>query len=191
MKTHLQTLAVSMAVLCAFALSVATKPNFSGDWELNTAKSDLGGAPITRLVVHIEHKDPAFKYTAQATADGQDFEESESFATDGTPSRDSRGATVKAHWEGAALVIESTGSDGQLLDKSRLTLSADGKTTVRDYERLASDDRQKRHEIYTTSTNRRRLRPILLAGRRERSSLAPCPAAIARLSCHIYGTFWR
>ena len=148
MKTHLQTLAVSMAVLSAFALSVATKPNFSGDWELNTAKSDLGGAPITRLVVHIEHKDPAFKYTAQATADGQDFEESESFATDGTPSRDSRGATVKAHWEGAALVIESTGSDGQLLDKSRLTLSADGKTTVRDYERLASDDRQKRHEIY-------------------------------------------
>jgi hypothetical protein len=148
MKTRLQTLFLSMAVLSAVALSPAGKPNFSGEWELNTAKSELGGAPITKLVVHIEHKDPVFKYTAQATVDGQDFEESESFATDGTPSRDSRGATVKAHWEGAALVRESTGSDGQPLDQSRLTLSPDGKTTVRDYERLTPDDPQKRHEIY-------------------------------------------
>jgi len=148
MKTHLQSLFLSMAVLSAVALSPATKPNFSGDWELNTARSDLGGAPITKLVVHIEHKDPVFKYTAQATVDGRDVEESESFATDGTPSRDSRGATVRAHWDGAALVTETTGSDGQLLDRSRLTLSAEGNTTVRDYERLTPDDRQKRHEIY-------------------------------------------
>jgi len=147
MKTHLKTLLLSMAVLSAIALSAATKPNFSGDWELNAAKSDLGGAPITKLVVHIEHKDPVFQYTAQGTADGQDFEESETFATDGTPRHDSRGATVKAHWDGAALVIESTGSDGELLDKSRLTLSADGKITVRDYERVTSGP-QKRHEIY-------------------------------------------
>ena len=92
-----------MVVLIALALSAATNPNFSGDWELNTAKSDLGGAPITKLVVHIEHKEPAFQYTAKATADGQDFEESESLATDGTPSRDARGATVKAQlgWRGS------------------------------------------------------------------------------------------
>ena len=55
---------------------------------------------------------------------------------------------MKAHWDGAALVTESTGSEGQLLDKSRLTLSADGKTTVRDSERLTPDDSQKRHQIY-------------------------------------------
>ena len=148
MRIHLQTQFLSMAVLSAVALSPATKPNFSRDWELNTAKSDLGGAPITKLVVHIEHKVPVFKYTAQATVDGRDVEESESFATDGTPSRDSRGASVKARWDGEALVRESNGSDGQLLDKSRLTLSGDGKTTVRDYERLTPDDPQKRHEIY-------------------------------------------
>jgi hypothetical protein len=55
---------------------------------------------------------------------------------------------VKAHWESAVLVIESRGSDGQLLDKTRMTLSADGKTTIRDYQRLTSDDPQERHEVY-------------------------------------------
>jgi hypothetical protein len=82
----------------------------------------LGDAPITKLVVHVEHKNPVFKYTAQATVDGQDFEESESFASNGTPGRDSGGATVKAHWDGAALVTESTGSDEQLFDKSGLPM---------------------------------------------------------------------
>jgi hypothetical protein len=85
MKTHLQTLFLASAVLCAVALSAATKPNFSGDWELNPAKSDLGGAPITKLVVHIEHKDPMFKYTAQATVNGQDFEESKALPPTALP----------------------------------------------------------------------------------------------------------
>ena len=44
----------------------------------------LGGAPITKLVLHIEHKDPVFRYTAQATVDSRDVEESKSFASEGT-----------------------------------------------------------------------------------------------------------
>lgn len=134
------------ALLAAVALAAAAKPNFSGDWELNIAKSDLGGAPITKLAVHVDHKDPVLKYTASGVADGQDFEESETLSTDGTPTHDSRGATVKTHWDGATLVIESTDQTGQLLDRSRLKLSVDGKNILRDYER--SGDQQTRREIY-------------------------------------------
>ncbi len=137
-----------MAAVTTLALAAATKPNFSGDWELNVAKSDMGGAPITKVVVDIDHKDPVFKSTAKGTADGQDFEESETIATDGTPSQNARGATVKAHWDGDTLNFESTGADGQLLDDSRLKLSADGKSIIRDFENMSSGEPQKRHEIY-------------------------------------------
>lgn len=148
MKIQFRVLVFLVAVLSIVALAAAAKPNFSGDWELNVAKSDLDGAPLTKLIVHIDHKDPVFKYTAKGTADGQDFEESETFPTDGTPTHDSRGLTVKARWDGTTLVIESTGADGQPMDHSRLTLSADGKSVLRDYERTTSGDQQKRHEVY-------------------------------------------
>ena len=64
-----------MLTFNSVVLSAQTKPNFTGTWELNVGKSDLGGAPITKLVVQIEHQDPALKYTAKGVADGQDFEE--------------------------------------------------------------------------------------------------------------------
>ena len=141
-------LVVSALVLGAVLVSAETKPNFSGTWELNVAKSDLGGAPITRLVVQVEHKDPVFKYIAKGTADGQDIEEIETFTTDGKPSTDSRGAKVIAHWDGAMLAIETTGGDGKALEDIRLTLSSDGKTLARVYERKSTDDPQKRHDIF-------------------------------------------
>jgi hypothetical protein len=133
---------------CSAVLSAQTKPNFSGTWELNVGKSDLGGAPITKLVVQIEHADPVFKYTAKGIADGQDFEETETLTTDGKPGHDSRGAAVTTRWEGATLVSVATTDDGRPFYEARITLSADGKTAVRDFMRTSSDDPQKRHEIY-------------------------------------------
>src|SRR5450432_412312 len=50
-------LALSTALLSAQA-----KPNFTGVWVLNLAKSDLGGAPITKISVEIDHNDPILKY---------------------------------------------------------------------------------------------------------------------------------
>jgi hypothetical protein len=133
-------------LFAAAVLAAPSKPNFTGSWELNTQKSDLGGAPITRISVQIDHKDPAFKYTAKGTVNGEEFEESGTIMTDGTPTQDSRGATVKGHWDGATLVVESTSADGSLLDEARMSLSSDGKTIVRDYENKS--DPQKRHEIW-------------------------------------------
>jgi hypothetical protein len=88
------------------------------------------------------------KYTAKGVADGQDFEETETLSTDGKPGHDSRGAVVTTRWEGATLVSVATTDDGRPFYDARMTLSADGKTAVRDFVRTSPDDPQKRHEIY-------------------------------------------
>jgi hypothetical protein len=137
------TLALSTALL-----SAQSKPNFTGAWELNVAKSDLGGAPVTKISVQIDHQDPILKYTAKGTADGQDFEETETFTTDGKPGHDSRGAVVTTHWEGNMLVTVATTVDGHPYYEMRMTLAADGKSCTRDFLRTSPDDPQKRHEIY-------------------------------------------
>jgi hypothetical protein len=108
----------------------------------------LDGAPISKLEVQVEHKEPVLKYTATGTAGGEDFKEDQTLTTDGKPATDARGDEMTAHWEGAALIIETTGAGGKALDVTRLTLSADGKTMMREYERKAADAPQKRHEIY-------------------------------------------
>lgn len=142
-----------LSVFLALTLSTAfvsaqAKPNFTGAWILNAAKSDLDGAPITRLSVQIDHNDPILKYTAKGTADGQDFEETETLTTDGKPGHDSRGAVITTHWDGAALVSVATTEDGHPFYEMRMTLAADGKSCTRDFLRTSPDDPQKRHEIY-------------------------------------------
>jgi len=132
----------------AVALAADTKPDFTGTWKLNVDKSDLGGAPITALVVTVDHKEPVFKLTAKGTAGGEDFEETESFTTDGKPSEDSHGGTVKCQWEGATLAIEGTTPDGTPFEHARLSISADGKTVTRDAVQKTDEGEQKRHEIY-------------------------------------------
>jgi hypothetical protein len=135
------------AVLAPMAILAASKPDFTGTWKLNVDKSDLGGAPLTAVTVQIQHKDPEFKYTAKATVNGQDFDESETFTTDGKPRQDSRGSTMTAHWDGAVLVSDVTGPDGNPAYTSRVNLSEDGKTCTRDYV-PADDQTPKRHEVY-------------------------------------------
>lgn len=135
-------------ILAAALASAQSKPNFTGTWVLNSSKSDLGGAPVTKISVQIDHHDPILKYTAKGTADGQDFEETETITTDGKPGHDSRGAAITTHWEGDMLVSVATTDDGHPLYESRMTIAADGKRCTRDFLRTSPDDPQKRHEIY-------------------------------------------
>jgi hypothetical protein len=148
MNTLRNRLLVVATLISSFALSAQTKPNLTGTWELNVQKSDLGGAPITKLAAQIEHKDPALKFIVAGKAGGEDFTETETYSTDGTPTTNARGDQVKVHWDGTTLVIDTTAPDGQALDASRITLSPDGTNLMRDYERMNASDAQKRHEIY-------------------------------------------
>jgi hypothetical protein len=137
----------SAVVLGAVALSAAPKPDFTGTWKLNLEKSDLGGIPISALVVSIQHKDPEFKYNVKGTVNGEDVEESETFTTDGKSSQDSHGNTVTSHWDGAVLVSDVVAPDGSPAYTSRMALSADGKSCTRDAV-PANDQDPKRHEVY-------------------------------------------
>jgi hypothetical protein len=146
MQSKSRLVSLAAVLLGAVALFGADHPNFSGKWKLNVDKSDMGSAGITAMVVDVSHKDPVFNYTVRGSAGGQDFEQTETFTTDGKPSRDSQGANLTCHWEGATLVGEGTGDDGSVLYKLRLTLSDDGKSITRVFSQ--KDDPTPRHEIY-------------------------------------------
>jgi len=146
MQNKSKLFSLAALLLGAVALFASDHPNFSGKWRLNVDKSDMGPAGVTALVVDVNHKGPVFTYTARGSAGGQDFEQTETFTTDGKPSRDSQGANVTCHWEGATLVGEGTGDDGSVLYKLRLTLSDDGKSITRVF--MQGDDPKPRHEIY-------------------------------------------
>jgi len=148
MNTLRNSLLIVATLISSLALSAQTKPNLTGTWELNVQKSDLGGAPITKLAAQIEHKDPVLKFVVAGKAGGEDFTETETYSSDGTPTTNARGDQVKVHWDGTTLVIETTAPDGNALDISRITLSSDGTNLTRDYECKSANDAQKRHEIY-------------------------------------------
>ena len=48
------------------------------------------------------------QYTATGTSGGQEFDESGEVTTDGKETTDSSGILLKAHWDGAALVLSFT-----------------------------------------------------------------------------------
>jgi hypothetical protein len=144
MKT-LRRMFFALLLLTAIA-SAETHPNLTGTWKLNPDKSDAGSSDVSALTVEVTHKDPLLSYTVKGTAGGQDFEESESLTTDGKPSRDSHGATVKAHWEGTTLVAEGSGDDGSEVYTARITLADDGKSFTRIFKQAG--DPQPRREIY-------------------------------------------
>ena len=146
MKILGKLLTAFLLLMTSAVLGAQTHPNFSGIWKLNVQRSDMGTSGVTALVAEVNHKEPVFTYTVKGTAGGQEFEETEKLTTDGKPSQDSHGATVKAHWEGTTLVAEATGSDGSVLYSARLSLSDDGKTITRVFKQ--TDDPQPRHEIY-------------------------------------------
>lgn len=118
----------------AFAAPLAAKPNFSGTWTLNVAKSDFGllPGPTSRTDV-IEHNDPAFKDTVKQDGPQGAQTLTLSYTTDGKEATNDQGPmTVKStlSWDGDNLVVDSKtnvqGNDVTI--KQVWTLSADGNT---------------------------------------------------------------
>jgi hypothetical protein len=115
------------------ALAIATaafpKPNFSGTWRLNKAKSNYGpvSAPA-KMERKIVHQDPMLKMTiVQANNEGERTLE-QVYRTDGSESVNkvgSREVISTAKWDGQVLVISS--ERGDLAQSERWTLSENGK----------------------------------------------------------------
>jgi hypothetical protein len=118
----------------AVSASAQTKPNFSGDWKLDAAKSNFGPMPApTSLTQKISHNDPALKVQTAQTGDF-DINSDFSFTTDGKESQNAVGndfhMTSTAKWEGDTLVFDNK-MDFQgtaMTSTDKWSLSPDGKT---------------------------------------------------------------
>ena len=131
-----KTLTKTFAAALLMATGCFAAPSLTGDWKLNLGKSDYGLLPapaeVTRKV--ILDGDKLWMSTDQKTAQRESTSELR-YTTDGKPcvNKVTNGeAKGTAHWEGGALIIESTQQNGAQELKSREVwrLSPDGKTLV-------------------------------------------------------------
>ena len=120
----------------AFDLSAtvqpASKPNFSGEWQFNVAKSNFGPLPPPTLMNRtITHTEPALTIVeAQQSAMG-DQKSTRKYVTDGSEiTFEVQGVVVSssATWKESALVFVSRVDAAGLSFTDRMTLSLDGKT---------------------------------------------------------------
>jgi hypothetical protein len=107
-RTHVAV--VFSLSLLALAAQAQDKPNFSGEWVLNKAKSTLimRLADIEKGVVRIEHHEPVFKFHRTFTKNGKDDSYSYELTTDGkevVSEEGNRKLYSRLYWEDSALVF--------------------------------------------------------------------------------------
>ena len=73
-----------LTVLALAALPALAKPNFSGDWKLNSAKSTFGEMPAPDSMTYkIAHADPKLTTASKQSSQMGDFEMNATYTTDG------------------------------------------------------------------------------------------------------------
>ncbi len=144
---------MSAFLMFVLALLPVTKPNYSGDWALDTATSRLQ-APwtvgIESGVVHIEHRDPVFRFQRTFRIRGQESVVAIKITTDGKPqTKTENGVRIRSrmYWEGDLLVFsqlysQAGSSDAtnvvhyELLDEGRTLRSVERVTGSGAYENV-------------------------------------------------------
>lgn len=118
----------------ASTMTSGAKPNFTGVWKLNVAKSDFGPLPGPESETDtIDHKDPNLKLgVVRAGAQGKQAYEL-TLALDGKEQTNKLGeqeVKTTAQWEGPALIVVTKlmFQDNEVLIKSAYTMAPDGKT---------------------------------------------------------------
>jgi hypothetical protein len=119
-----------LAIVAAVSLAAA-KPNFSGEWQLNLAKSNYGKMPgPTSMLRRITHAEPSLEIvddqnggrrTGVSTRKYMTGGQSTSFQVNGAPVEGS------AVWEANSLVVTTKVESIGLTFKDKMSLSADGK----------------------------------------------------------------
>jgi len=129
-------------LLCLATAAAGNLPDFSGEWKMNSAKSDFGGSgmPMPDLLTRsIKHEDPLLEYTTHQKGARGEVTSQLKYTTDGKPASNKlqgREAKGTARWEGDTLVIESWLEVQGMEIKGRevWALSTDGKTlTIRNH----------------------------------------------------------
>jgi hypothetical protein len=126
-----------LMLVAGLGTALAGRPNYSGEWKLNTDKSDFGMAPaVSNRTDKIVHKDPSLQITrAQTTPAGAGTSEY-TCTTDGKECTVSiTGAAIKLSgasfkWVDDALIFDGKGiyNGGDLSIHEKWGLSPDGRT---------------------------------------------------------------
>jgi len=127
-----------LGTVLAFAIAGggqgSAKPNFSGEWKLNLAKSDFGVLPAPSSIRRtITHAEPNLTIVEDQRSDFGDVSNTRKYVTDGTPTTfTSQGAEVKssATWDDNVLVVVSKVEALGVAFSDRMMLSPDGKMLV-------------------------------------------------------------
>ncbi len=119
-------------------LLAADKPDYSGHWVIDLAKSDFGMMPPpSKMERDIEHKDPAMGIKSIQVGERGEMKNESSYTTDGkeaTIKMRNREAKVKAKWDGNKLKVNSKSefNGNEFTQEETWTLSDDGKTLTID-----------------------------------------------------------
>lgn len=141
-------------VLAGLASAADDKPNFTGKWVLDTAKSDFGPAPAPAAQSQeIDHKDPKLKVkTVSKNQQGTENTAETTRTTDGAENTNTMGqAEVKSKtvWDGKKLVTTSKrqiqGMDIDIKDIQELAEDGKSFTITRELKTPQGDFTQKLH----------------------------------------------
>jgi hypothetical protein len=125
-------LAVITTVILAGAAAAADKPDFSGEWKMNTAKSNFGALPPpTTIVRKITHAEPSLDIVEQQSGDMGTQVTTRKYTTDGKDmSFESGGAVVRgtAVWDGNTLILTSIVDAISATFTDRMSVSEDRRT---------------------------------------------------------------
>lgn len=110
------------------------KPNFTGEWKMNAAKSDFGPMPAPQTFHrNVQHDDPKMSIKTEQKGERGEIKSDLSYTTDGKPftNKGSFGeVTGTAKWDGDVLVVETkrTVQDIEIKQTDRWTLDDGGKS---------------------------------------------------------------
>jgi hypothetical protein len=124
--------ALLLVAALAGTAAAAEKPNFSGEWKMNAAKTNFGPLPPpTSIVRKVTHAEPALSIVEEQQGDLGTQNTTRKYTTDGKEtSFEANGAEVKgsAVWDGNVIVVTSSVDAVGLKFIDRMTLSDDGRT---------------------------------------------------------------
>jgi hypothetical protein len=128
----LASLTIAAGAAAANKPAAAGKPNYSGEWTMNTAKSNFGQLPAPASFVRkIQHMDPSLTIIEEQSAGGRDSTTTRKITTDGkSATLELNGATAicSSVWDGSDIVATTTLDSVGLKFTDRMSLSPDGKT---------------------------------------------------------------
>ena len=109
-EPHITTVLLLVVLATALSAAVQQKPDFSGEWVLNRQASTLsrGADAMQSGVVHIDHKEPVFRYKATFVGDGKPIEYAYELVSDGrevSGTQQGRTSVSSLRWDHDALVF--------------------------------------------------------------------------------------